>query len=144
MPLTPNHMLLGRSSPESPPLEYSEGDRFCERLAYISSVENDWWRRWTKTVLPSMLPAKRWKKEQDNLNVGDVVLLCFPQAVKDEYILGKITEVLPDDKDLVRRVVVKYRRKNAKEPWNVCRSNMEEKIVAVQRLCLLVPVARSS
>ena len=28
MPLTPNHMLLGRSSPESPPLEYSEGDRF--------------------------------------------------------------------------------------------------------------------
>ena len=63
-----------------------------------------------------MLPAKRWKKEQDNLDVGDVVLLCFPQAVKDEYILGKITEVLPDDKDLVRRVVVKYRWKNAKEP----------------------------
>ena len=29
MPLTPNHMLLGRSSPESPPLEYSEKDKFC-------------------------------------------------------------------------------------------------------------------
>ena len=143
MPLTPNDMLLGRSSPESPPLEYSEDDKFSERLAYISAVESDWWRRWTTTVLPTMLPARKWKKEKENLEVGDVVLLNFPKAVKDEYIHAIVTEVLPDDKGLVRRVVVKYRRKNSKEPKNVCKSKMEEKIVAVQRLSLLVRVPRS-
>ena len=143
MPLTPNDMLLGRSSPESPPLEYSEDDKFSERLAYISAVESDWWRRWTTTVLPTMLPARKWKKEKENLEVGDVVLLSFPKAVKDEYIHAIVTKVLPDDKGLVRRVVVKYRRKNSKEPKNVCKSKMEEKIVAVQRLSLLVRVPRS-
>ena len=29
LPITPNHMLLGRSSPESPPLE------FFQRLAFV-------------------------------------------------------------------------------------------------------------
>ena len=143
MPITPNHMLLGRSSPESPPLEYTENDKFCERLAYIAAVENDWWKRWIKTVLPTMLPAKRWKKEKENLAVGDVVLLSFPKAVKDEYILAIVTEVLPDVENLVRRAVVKYRRTNVRENRNVSKPKMEEKIVAVQRLCLLVPVPRS-
>ena len=91
-----------------------------------------------------MLPARKWKKEKDNLEVGDVVFLSFPKAVKDEYILAIVTKVLPDDKGLVRRVVVKYRRKNSKEPKSVCKSKMEEKVVAVQRLVLLVPAPRAS
>ena len=137
LPITPNHMLLGRSSPESPPLQYSENDKFCQRLAYIAAVEQDWWTRWIKTVLPTMLPAGKWKKEEKNLKVDDVVLLTFPGNVKDDYILAIVTQVHPDAKNLVRRVTVKYRRKNSKEAKDVCKSKMEEKIVAVQRLVLL-------
>ena len=59
LPITPIHMLLGRSSPESPPLEYSESDKFCQRLAYVAAVEKDWWDRWIKIVLPTLLPAKK-------------------------------------------------------------------------------------
>ena len=44
----------------------------------------------------------------------------------------------------MRRVCVKYRRKNPREAWNVCKSKMEEKVVAVQRLSLLVPAPRST
>ena len=142
LPLTPNHMILGRSSPESPPLEYSENDKFCQRLAYVAAVEKDWWERWVKNVLPTMLPAKKWKREEENLVVGDVVLLSFSGAIKDEYVLARVSEVLPDEKNLVRRVVVKYRRKNPREAWNMCKSKMEEKVVAVQRLSLLVPAPR--
>ena len=64
MPLTPNHMLLGRSCPESPPLEYSEEDKFCQRLAYVAAVEQEWWNRWIKTVLPTMLLQRNGKRSR--------------------------------------------------------------------------------
>ena len=54
-------------------------------------------------------------------------------------ILARVTQVHPDDKNLVRRVTVRYRRKNSRESREVCKSKMEEKIVAVQRLVLLEP-----
>ena len=139
LPITPNHMLLGRSSPESPPLEYSECEKFSQRLAYVDAVEQDWWSRWIKTVLPTLLPVQKWKKEEKNLSVGDVVMLTFPGNVKDDYILAKVSQVHPDEKNLVRRVTVRYRRKNSRESREVCKSKMEEKIVAVQRLVLLEP-----
>ena len=144
LPLTPNHMLLGRSSPESPPMDYSESDKFCQRVAFVSEVEKEWWERWVKFVLPTMFPLRKWKKEQDNLNVGDVVMLSFAGKVKDSYTLARVTAVHPDDNNLVRRVTVKFRRKNSKEAPDVCKSKMEEKIVAVQRLALVVPAPRSS
>ena len=144
LPLTPNHMLLGRSSPETPPMEYSESDKFCQRVAFVAAVEKEWWDRWVKFVLPTMFPLRKWKKEKDNLIVGDVVMLTFPGKVKDSFTLARVTEVHPDDNNLVRRVTVKFRRKNSKEDPNVCKSKMEEKIVAVQRLVLVVPAPRLS
>ena len=113
LPITPNHMLLGRSSPESPPLE------FCQRLAYVDAVEQELWSRWIKTVLPTMLPVQRWKREEKNLIVGDVVLLTFPGNVKDDYILARVPQVHTEEKNLVRRVSVKYKRKNAREARSV-------------------------
>ena len=71
------------------------------------------------------------------------MLLSFSGAIKDEYILARVTEVLPADKALVRRVKVKFRRKNSREAWNASKSKMEENIVAVQKLSLLVPAPRS-
>ena len=144
VPLTPNHMLLGRSSPETPPMEYSDSDKFCQRVAFVAAVEKEWWDRWKKFVFPTMFPLRKWKQEKDNLIVGDVVLLTFSGKVKDSYTLARVTEVHPDEKNLVRRVTVKFRRKNSQEDPNVCKSKMEEKVVAVQRLVLLVPAPRSS
>ena len=80
---------------------------------------------------------------KDNLAVGDVVMVTFPGKVKDTHTLAMVTKVHPDENNLVRKVTVKFRRKNAKEPASVCQSKMEEKIVAVQRLVLLVPASRA-
>ena len=142
LPITPNHMLLGRSSPESPPLNYSHDDRFCRRLAFVAEVEAEWWRRWISTVLPTMLPAKKWKHEKENLMKGDVVMLTYEGNVKDDYVLAKVIDEYPDAKGLVRRVKVRFRKKNAKEPLDTCKSKMIEEVVAVQRLVLLQPVPR--
>ena len=138
VPLTPNMMLLGRSSNESPPLDYTEDDRFCSRLSYVSTVETTWWKKWVKEVLPTLLPYTRWRKQQKNLSVGDVVMMWYTGNMKDHYRLARIVEMFPDQKGLVRTVRVKYRKKNMKEPKTVCSSkNLVEEKVSVQRLQLL-------
>ena len=137
MPLTPNMMLLGRNSNESPPLDYSEDQRFCSRLAYVSTVEHEWWKKWSKEVMPSLLPLPKWKRQQSNLQVGDVVHMWYEGNMKDEYRLAKVVEVFPDDKGLVRTVRVRYRKKNTKEPRGICKSKYTEEKVAVQRLQLI-------
>ena len=142
VPLTPNMMLLGRSSNESPPLDYSEDEKFCSRLSYVSTVESAWWKKWAKEVLPTLLPYTRWRKEQKNLAVGDVVMMWYAGNMKDHYRLARVSETFPDQKGLVRTVTVKYRKKNPREPKTVCTSkNLVEEKVAVQRLQLLQAAA---
>ena len=58
---------------------------------------------------------KRWKRKQNNLCVGDIVLLHYPGHFKDDYTLAKVTQVHPDEDDLVRVVTVSYRKRNPRE-----------------------------
>ena len=138
MPITPNMMLLGKNSNESPPLDYSEDEKFCSRLGYVATVESEWWKKWVKEVMPTLLPLPKWKKEQKNLQVGDVVQMWYQGNFKDNYRLAIVTKVYPDGKELVRTVSVKYRKRDQREPKEVYRSKplIEEK-VAVQRLQLI-------
>ena len=143
LPLTPNHMLLGRSSPETPHMEYSKNDKFCNRVALVAKIEDEWWRRWKIHVLPTLFPARKWKKAEENLIVGDIVLLLKAGLVKNSYTLARITKVYPDENNLVRKVQIKYRRTNNNEARDVCKSTMEFKDMAVQNLSLVEPVPRS-
>ena len=135
MPLTPNMLLLGRSSSISPPMVYTDDERFCSRLAYVSQVEQEWWSRWIKTVLPTLLSYKRWKKKKENLKRGEIVLLRYPKQFRDDYCLAKITEAKADDDGLIRKVTVSYRKKNPRESAEVYSSKpLISEEVAVHRL----------
>ena len=135
MPLTPNMMLLARSSNYSPPLEYSGDDRFCARLAYVAQVEKEWWDRWVKQVLPTLFSYRKWKDKQKNIEVGDLVMIRYPGQFKDDYCMAKVKEVHPGEDGLVRQVTVCYKKKNTKESPTVYKSKplITEK-VAVHRL----------
>ena len=98
-----------------------------------------------KEVLPTLLPFTKWKKEQKNLKPGDVVLMRYEGNVKDDYRLAMVEEVHPDKRGLVRTVTVKYRKKNKREPQQVCKSkNLNKEKVAVQRLHFLASTKESS
>ena len=134
-PLTPNMMLLGKSSNFSPPLQYSADDRFCSRLAYVSLVEKDWWDKWIVQVWPTLFSYKRWKDKKENMAVGDLVLLNYPGQFKDDYTIAKVIEVHPSKDGLVRQVTVTYRKRKSKESPLVCKSKpLIEERVAVHRL----------
>ena len=138
-PLTPNHLLIGRSSGEVPPFDYTGVDCHTSRLSYVTDVYKSWWNSWIDQVLPTLMPIRRWKKRARNLRPGDVVLMHYPNSLVDDYRLARVCSVSPDPKDIVRTVTVKYRKKNKSEKSSVYSAKpLTEENVAVQRLSLLV------
>ena len=68
-------------------------------------------------------------------------MMFYEGNLKDDYRLARVLQVYPDQSGLVRTVRVGYRQRNKTERADVYRKKalVEEK-VAVQRLCLLVPL----
>ena len=134
-PLTPNMMLLSRSSNNSPPLDYSVDDKFCARLAYVAQVEKEWWDRWIKQVMPTIFSYKRWKFKKENIAAGDLVMLKYPGQFKDDYCVAKVTKAEPDNDGLVRKVVVAFKKRNPRESKMIYKSKpLLHEEVAVHRL----------
>ena len=141
IPITPNHLLLGRSGEDSPPLDYEEDSPITARLAYVSAVYETWWKYWIKQVLPSLIPTRKWKVISRNINVGDVCLMSYLNNLKDDYRLVKVTEVMPDGRGLVRTVKIVYRKKMKNEPKDAYwKRPLVEEEVSVRRLSILVSV----
>ena len=104
-------------------------------------MHSEWWARWIEEVLPTLIPCKKWKKASRNLQVGDIVMMLYKGNLVDDYRLAKVTQVFPDERNLVRTVEVSYRKRMKKEPSEVYKSKelVSEKIAA-QRLSLLQAV----
>ena len=134
-PITPNMMLLSRSSNTSPPLVYSAEDKFCARLAYVAQVEKEWWNLWIRQVLPTLFSYKRWKVKQENVKVGDLVMLSYPGHFKDDYCIAKVTKAEADEDGLVRKVTVDFKKRNPRESKLIYKSKpLLSEVVAVHRL----------
>ena len=115
------------------------------RLAFVSSVYDAWWRAWYNQVLPTLVPCKKWREEERNLEVGDIVYMYYPSSVKDDYRLARVCETLPDEKGLVRTVRVCYKKRNKRESRTEYRAKpLSEELVSVQRLSVLLPASEQS
>ena len=131
IPLTPNHLLLGKATIDIPDMDFDEDDRFSARLAYVNQVYKAWWDRWIQDVLPTLVPCKRWKDTRKNLKPGDIVMMKYTGQIHDDYRLARVLEVFLDKKGLVRS---KDKREKPDVYW---KKSLSEEIVAVQRLALL-------
>ena len=142
MPITANHLLLGRSTLQVPDMEYDEGNRFCHRLAYVQSVHHTWWSRWICDVLPTLVPCRKWKLKSHNLRVGDIVMLTYQGNFQDDYRLAIVKDTFPDEDKLVRTVEIGYRRRDKREPLvDYWKKPLTIERIGVQRLSLLVPIS---
>ena len=141
LPLTPNHLLLGRATIDVPDMEYDPSSKFSARLAYIQQVYRSWWDRWIQDVLPTLVPCRRWKQIHKNVKIGDVVMMKYAGNINDEYRLARVLEVYPDSKGLVRTVKVGYRKRDKREGAEVFwKKPLTEERIAVQRLAKLQAV----
>ena len=144
VPLTPNCLLLGKTTTRIPTLgdcEYKE-ENYHGRLRYTMELLQYWVKEYEKQLFFSMLPYQKWKdaKRHINLKVGDVCLLMYPGKIQDKYRYCRVVEVHPDHNGVVRNVTVSLRCRNAREKVLLYRARKPVQMkVGIQRLCLICP-----
>ena len=129
--LTPNDLLLGRSSNEVPNGPFESSPTIARRFKFVQSLVDDWWQRWYESVLPSLVPCYKWHQRHRNVKLNDVCLIRYKSKVRSSYRLGRVIEVHPSGDGLVRRVTLQYRLPNEKKFRTVDR--------AVQGIAVIVP-----
>ena len=89
VPLTPNCLLIGKTSSRIDTFEDSEFavEDYPKRMRYSQELLQYWRREYEKQVFYNMLPYQRYKdtKRFSNLKVGDVCLLSYPGKIKEKF-----------------------------------------------------------
>ena len=129
--LSPNDMLLGRSSPKAPQIAFEKLAEERTRIGFIQQVVNSFWKRWTREVFPQMVGRPKWHTSSRNLEEGDIVLVQDSNALRGEWKMARVTEALLGLDGKVRRVKLFYRTRGTGSSQEIER--------AVQNLILLVP-----
>ena len=129
--LSPNDMLLVRSSPKAPQIGFEKLADENTRIGFIQQVVNSFWKRWTREVFPQMVGRPKWHTSSRNLEKGDIVLVQDSNAIRGEWKMARVTEAVAGLDGKVRRVKLFYRTKATGSGQEIER--------AVQNLILLVP-----
>ena len=108
-PITPNDLLLGRSTNEVPQGPFNTNVKNTRRFQYVQSLVDDWWVKWNNLVLPSLVPCYKWQQRHRNVKLGDICLIQYKKAIRSTYRLGRVTEVKTGDDGLVRSVRLQYK-----------------------------------
>jgi hypothetical protein len=131
-PLTPNDLLLGRSTGEVPQGPFDSGKSITKRFRFVQQLITEWWDAWYRTVLPTLVPSYKWLQRHRNVQVGDVCLIRYGKEKRATYRLGRVSEIKKGVDNLVRKVTLKYKLPGAKSYKTVDRP--------IQGIAVIVPV----
>ena len=106
-PLTPNHLLMGRATSSIPHFNYSNVN-LTRRVRFLQDVVKQFWEKWHVVAFPSLIPQYKWRVQERDMRVGDVVLMRDESALPGDYKLGQISGVRVGNDNHVRTVTVRY------------------------------------
>lgn len=75
-------------------------------------LSDTFWCRWRKEFLQSLQKRIKWKSDQDNISVGDVVILRNQEVGRIYWPLGRVNRVFPSPDGRVRKVEVTITKDN--------------------------------
>ena len=108
LPLTPNHFLYGQQGrPFVPKGTDTAAGNIHQRWRVIQNLVLAVWKRWMVEILPLLNPRAKWRQEQPDLKVDDVVLLVDKNTPRGQWRLGRVQETFPGRDGHVRVVSVK-------------------------------------
>ena len=105
--LSPNDLLFGYNQ-QPVDQEGPQESRLTVRHAAIQASLKTWWKIYHSDFLKKAGNLSKWKTETPNLKVGDICLLLDSPNDVGSYRLGRVVEVFPDERNLVRKVAVEY------------------------------------
>lgn len=115
--LTPGHFLIGDAPIAIP--EISLLDENINRLSRWKLVQytyQQFWKIWHKEYLSRLNNRPKWFKPQENVRVGQLVLLRDEGVPPTKWPVARILKVHPDDKGNVRVVTLEKHHCTMKPP----------------------------
>ena len=121
-PLTPNHLLLGRASPDVPHGPYEDTKNSRKRFQYMQTIANHFWRRFIQEYVPKLIAVGRskWQRKKRQVERGDIVLIVENNVPRGKWNLGRVVEVFPGKDGIVRNVVLKTKNGELKRSVQKC------------------------
>ena len=107
--ITPNQILMLNEARYNPKYyeEFQRSDMYRRRWRAIQHIANKFWKRWVKEYIPLLQKRSKWTAEQENLKVGDVVLIYEENTPRYLWPMGLVVEVKEGRDGLVRSVKIK-------------------------------------
>ena len=130
-PITPNDLILGRSTNGVPQGPFETNPTITRRFLFVQRLIDDWWSSWYDSVLPSLVPSYKWRQKCRNARIGDICLIRY-KGIRATYRLGRVIGVHAGKDGLVRRIKLEYKLPNEKSFRTVERS--------VHGVAVIVPV----
>ena len=117
-PLTPNHILTGRSVVTAPPPGVFQRDDIYMRRRWrrVQHLANLFWSRWRNEYLLLQQNRQKWVKPRRNMMKGDVVLIKDDTAPRCDWSLGLIEDTESDGSGDVRAVSVRTKASRLRRP----------------------------
>ena len=103
--ICPNQLLLGRTAKEAP--AYTEEDiENRPRLELLQSIKAEFWKNLMNVLAADsrLMKYPCWYSQSRKPQVGDVVLVLYKTKVNDNYRIGVIESVEPNNRDISCRV----------------------------------------
>ena len=133
--ITPNHLLLGRSSNILPDdSQLSDDLHYTSRYRLVNHVTTVFWQKWCAEVACRLVFRQKWHTKSRNLRVNDVVMIHESSPIKAKYKLAVVETVHTSDDGLVRSATVRYAVVNGERSTNIRVKR------SIQRLVLILPV----
>ena len=106
--LTPNHLLIYRSTQPLAPGIFSDADTYSrKRWKLVQHLATQFWCRWKKEYVKTLQTRQKWNQSRRNLHENDIVLLVDSDSPRNVWRMGRVVNVYPDAKGQVRVAEVK-------------------------------------
>jgi hypothetical protein len=105
-PLSPNDLILLRTSDFHLPGYWEEKDLYRRQYRRVQYIADLFWRRWTREYLPALQERQKWHVSCQNLKEDDVVLV-LDDLPRNQWRLGRVVKVFSGQDGLVRTVQVR-------------------------------------
>lgn len=131
LPLSPNMLLTMKTRPLGPPPgDFVAADIYARRRwRRVQYLADQFWLRWRREYLQTLQPRKKWSHLRRNLVEGDVVLVKEEGEYRNDWPMGRVTEAIKSDDNVVRKVSVAVMRDGKKKTM----------LRPIKELVLLVP-----
>lgn len=122
--LTPGHFLIGEPMTAVPEPDHTATPiNRLKRWHLIQQIQQHFWHRWQKEYLTTLQTRPKWKKSQENIKIGDMVLIKDERQPPTKWAMGRILNCHPGPDGRIRVATIKHQGGTFQR--------------AVQKLCVL-------